>query len=349
MNVPSFPSSTNWPNSDPIDKLRATLRSAHGVPVKFRATCNPGGPGHNWVKIRYIEPARLGHTEITDPRTGEVRMFIPARLEDNPALTESDPMYEHRLMGAGSDALVKAWRYGDWDIVAGGFFDDVWNADIHIIDPFEIPDTWIRSRSFDWGFAKPSSLGFWAESDGNPLPDGRRFPRGSLIRTNEWYTCATGPDGLAKPNEGTRSTNGSLGEGIAFRSGKTPWRGCVADPSIFTDDGGESIYKQMVKGARKVHHRLVFSKADNTRVAGWQKMRDYMEEATKSRPESPGLWVMETCTDFIRTVPALQRDERKPDDVDTDAEDHIADETRYRIMTKRRVAGTIKLTGHAYA
>ena len=281
-----FEELTNWPNSDPMDKMRATLRSAHGVPCKLRATCNPGGPGHNWVKARYIEPARLGYTLIRDPRTQEIRVFIPAKLEDNPALTSKDPMYEHRLMGAGSEALVKAWRYGEWDIIAGGFFDDVWKADIHIIDPFEIPSTWIRSRSFDWGHAKPSSLGMWAESDGNALPNGRRFPRGSLIRTNEWYTAATGPDGMVKPNEGQRTTNNSLGEGIGFRAGNVPWRGCVADPSIFTDEGGDSIYKQMVKGAKKVQHRLIFNKADNS---------DFMDpkphENPREHPEDYGYCV----------------------------------------------------------
>lgn len=147
---------TNWPSPAPIDRIRATLRSAHGVPVRLRMTGNPGGAGHNWVKQRFVTPAPGGFTPIIDPVSHEVRVFIPARLEDNPALTLKDPNYERRLLQAGSSALIKAWRFGIWDIVAGGFFDDVWSPTHHVLTPFEIPSGWRLRRSFDWGSAKGS-------------------------------------------------------------------------------------------------------------------------------------------------------------------------------------------------
>lgn len=325
---------TNWPTSAAIDRIRATLRSAHGVPVKLRLTGNPGGAGHNWVKQRYITPGPQGYKVIIDPESGEKRVFIPSRLEDNKALIEKDPNYERRLMQSGSAALVKAWRFGIWDIVAGGFFDDVWNPDKHILTPFEIPANWQFKRSFDWGSAKPSSLGLWAVSDGNPVESiGRVFPRGSMIRLSEWYTVEKDSQGYVKPNKGLGLMNKDLGAGILFRSEGRNWSGCVADPSIFIKAGGPSIYDQMREGAREAGGTLTFGKADNNRIAGWQKMRGMLKASLAENPESPGIWIFENCLDWIRTVPILQRDLKKPDDIDTDAEDHAADETRYGIMS----------------
>ncbi len=324
---------TNWPTPAAIDRIRATLRSAHGVPVRLRLTGNPGGAGHNWVKQRYITPAPNGYTKLIDPVSGEARVFIPARLEDNPALTLKDPGYERRLLQAGSAALVKAWRFGIWDIVAGGFFDDVWNPSLHVLTPFEIPATWRMRRSFDWGSAKPSSLGMWAESDGAPIEKlGLHFPRGSMIRVGEWYTVQKDIQGYVKPNVGTGLTNKQQGSGVVTMSQGRNWRGCVADPSIFIKAGGPSIYDQMRDGAREAGGMIVFSKADNNRIAGWQKMRGMLQASAKERPESPGIWIFENCLDWIRTVPVLQRDQKKPDDIDTEAEDHAADETRYAVM-----------------
>lgn len=324
---------TNWPTSNAIDRIRATLRSAHGVKVKLRLTGNPGGAGHNWVKQRYITPAPSGYTRITDPVSGEQRVFIPAKLEDNPALMLKDPGYERRLLQAGSAALIKAWRFGIWDIVAGGFFDDVWSPAKQILTPFKIPSGWRMRRSFDWGSAKPSSLGLWAESDGQVVENlGLHFPRGSLIRVGEWYTVMKDQQGYVKPDVGMNLNNKQVGAGIVGRSQGTNWRGCVADPSIFIKAGGPSIYDQLREGAREAGGMITFSKADNNRVAGWQKMRGMLQASLQEVPESAGLWVFDNCVDWIRTVPVLQRDNKNPDDVDTVSEDHAADETRYAIM-----------------
>ena len=340
-----FEEMTNWPTKAPIDRMRATLRSAHGVPVKFRGTCNPGGAGHGWVKDRYIKPARNGYVPIYDQIDDQWRVFIPARLEDNPKLVHADPAYERRLMQSGPEALVKAWRWGEWDIVAGGFFDDVFNAVRHVIKPIEIPAGWLKRRSFDWGSASPSSLGLWAESTGEPTRDGWVIPRGSLVRVGEWYAAAQDGAGETKPNEGMRLAKSELGKGIAQRANGDSYSISVADPSIFTEQGGPSIYDQMVGGARDANMSLHFDPADNERVAGWQLMREMLEESGKDHPEKPGLWIFETCTDWIRTVPILQQDERRPDDVDTDLEDHAADETRYCLMARRKEFKLRQITG----
>jgi hypothetical protein len=332
---------TNWPTSNPIDMIRATLRSADGVSVRLRLTGNPGGVGHNWVKQRYVIPAPKGFKIITDFETEEKRVFIPARLEDNKALTTSDPNYERRLLQSGSPALVKAWRYGNWDIVAGGFFDDIWNPDYHILKPFKIPPTWEFRLSFDWGSARPSSLGIWAVSDGT-MAEGTNtyFPRGSLIRVGEWYTVKKDERGYVKPNVGLGLNNAQLGSGIVERIKGRNCKNSVADPSIFTKAGGPSIYDQLRDGARTAGGFFTFSKADNNRVSGWQKMREMLKNSCTDRPEKAGLWIFDNCTDWIRTVPVLQRDQKNPDDIDTEAEDHAADETRYAIMSLGQKQGS---------
>jgi hypothetical protein len=206
---------TNFPSSGPIDKLRATLRSGAGVPVGMRLTGNPGGAGHNWVKKRYIDPAPQGYkimTESTpieyiDPDTGEhikqivslSRVFIPSKIKDNALLMRNDPTYILRLRQAGSAALVKAWLEGDWNIIDGAFFDN-WDSDVicrptDILD--DIPKHALRFRSFDWGSAKPFSVGWWAVADGT----WGGLPKGALLRYREWY-------GASGPNKGLEDDRG---------------------------------------------------------------------------------------------------------------------------------------------
>lgn len=331
---------THWPSSDPINRLRGSLRSAASVPVGIRLNGNPGGPGHNWVKSRYIDPAPAGYRIISDQESGLKRVFIPALPEDNIVLMENDPTYLNRLSEIGNQALVKAWRYGIWDIVAGGFFDDIWSPSRHVIKAFSVPNNWRRFRSFDWGSSRPFSLGIWAVSPGETLEFGH-FPGGSLIRIGEWYGAQRDRSGAIIPNVGLRMPNTEMGRKIAVYSRlyapDSAWRGDVADPSIFAEEGGPSIFRQMRDGCTQANsHPLNLIPADNTRITGWHQMRDLMSEALKDRPERPILKVFDTCTEFIRTVPPLQMDQHRPDDVDTDSEDHVADESRYACMSNRR-------------
>lgn len=340
-----FEEVTQWPTSGPADLLKGTLRSAHGVPTMFRATGNPGGAGHNWVKARYISPAPNGYKIIVDAETGERRTFIPSKLEDNQILMTNDPKYEQKLRRVGTPALIKAWRFGNWDIVAGGFFDDLWDPKKHILSPFDLPPSWIRRRSFDWGSSKPFSLGLWAITDGmqpkakpgQVLP---YFPPNSFIRFGEWYGAATNPDGTTKPNVGLRMSNVVMGEEIAMRTGQHTWSGDVADPAIFANQGSESIYEQLQRGARLKNRVLNWSPADHSRVSGWQRMRDHFEAAASEDLERPGLWTFDNCLEFIRTVPVLQAKKTQADDVDSDGEDHVGDETRYALMSRKAAASS---------
>jgi len=314
---------TQFPDPRPVDKLKATLRSAAGVSCCFRATCNPGGAGHDWVKARYIDPGPM--TVVTVD--GLTRMFIPARLADNPKLAEADPLYVSRLRQTGSAELVRAWLEGDWSIIEGAFFDK-WSVK-NVVAPFEVPALWTRFVAFDWGYAAPFSVGWWAVASDPFDVGGRAIPRGALVRYREWY-------GASQPNVGVRLEAEAVAAGVREREagGRISYR--VADPSIFSQNGGPSIAERMARVG------CVFRPADNTRVgkagalSGWDQVRARIA----GEGEGPMLSVFETCRDFIRTVPVLQHDPARAEDLDTSAEDHIADETRYACLSRPLMANT---------
>ena len=309
----------NFPSARPILKLMATLRSGAGVPVGFRATGNPGGPGHQWVKARYITPAPLGWRVIRDPLTGLERVYIPSRVGDNKYLGES---YVSQLKASGSKELVKAWLEGDWSVVEGAFFD-CWDEK-HVLRPFTIPSDWLRFRSADWGSAAPFSIGWWVVCGDDYSQESGIIPRGAIVRYREWY-------GAEGPGVGIKLTAEQVAKGILER--EQPGEAIkysVLDPSAFAVDGGPSIAERMAV------HKVMFHRADNKRVAqkgalgGWDQMRARMI-GLEGRPM---IYCFSTCIDSIRTIPALQHDPDRPEDVDTDGEDHAADDWRYACMSR---------------
>lgn len=335
----SFDELGNWPSPKPIDKLRACLRSGDApIPKSFRASGNPGGIGHNWVKARYIDPAPP-FKPFFDAEAETWRVFIPSTLDDNPALLLNDPDYWKRVKAstAGDEALEKAWRWGDWDIVAGGMFDDLWRRDIHVIKPFSIPPSWTIDRSFDWGSSAPFSVGWWAESDGTKAPNGRHYPPGTLFRINEWYGWNE------RPNEGLKMLATEIAKGIKEREAEMgiAAKPGPADSSIFDAENGVCIADDMAKFGVKW---TAADKSPGSRKTGWERIRKYLKACIPERDangnplpmEQPGLFVFEQCAQFIRTVPVLPRDQNKRDDVDTKAEDHCGDESRYRVMEIKR-------------
>lgn len=318
-----------FPSEAPINKLQATLRSGNGVPCQMKGTCNPGGPGHQWVKSRYrLDTHPRGFdlftadfvNPFTKKRVSKTRMFIPSRLDDNRYLGDD---YVANLFQVGSNALVKAWLEGDWSVIDGAFFD-CWSTEKHVIRPFEIPQDWLRFRAADWGSAKPFSVGWWAVVGDDYRHEGVLLPRGALIRYREWY-------GADSPNVGLKLTAEQVAQGILERERpgeKITYS--VMDPAAFAVDGGPSIAERM--GTLKVF----FSRADNKRVAqkgalgGWDQMRARMI----GNGERPMVYCFSTCADSIRTIPAMQHDPDRPEDMDTDGEDHAADEWRYACMSR---------------
>jgi hypothetical protein len=254
-------------------------------------------------------------------------VFIPSRIQDNKLLMNNDPEYINNLYLVGSEALVKAWLNGDWNAVEGAFFD-CWDTSKHIVRPFTVPSDWIRFRSMDWGSARPFSVGWWAIAQDDYQTETGNIPRGALVRYREWYGCKPG-----EPNTGLKLTAEEVGRGIQEREkGDTITYG-VLDPAAFAEDGGPSIHERL---SAATDYKVVFRRADNKRVSqmgalgGWDQMRARM----KGDGERPGLFVFSTCTDFIRTIPILQHDADRPEDLDTEAEDHVADEARYGCMSR---------------
>lgn len=317
---------TNFPSPSPIDKLRATLRSGTGVPVGMRLTGNPGGPGHNWVKARYIDPNPTGYQLITEECPVEIdgeiqtvsldRVFIPSKLGDNMLLLRNDPTYVLRLRQSGSEALVKAWLEGNWDIVDGAYFANLTEA-THgrpaNIMRWAPPDA-VRFRSFDWGSAKPFSVGWWVIANGKwPIED--PLPNNALFRYREWY-------GASGVNKGLGMTADHVAREILEMEASERIRYAVADPAIFIRNGGPSIAETM--------SRCRWRRADNKRLPGWEQLRQRLT----GENSIPMLYAAHECEDFWRTMPTLQHDDTNTEDLDTDGEDHIADEVRYACMSR---------------
>lgn len=296
-----------------------------GTRVYMRATANPGGVGHGWVKKRFIKAAPP-MTKITEPVTWvdlkgnshtelQERIFVPSSVYDNPALLENDPMYVRRL-AALPEAEKKALLYGDWDSFSGQVFDE-WRNDparyedrkwTHVIRPFKIPDSWRVWRSFDWGYSRPFSIHWYA------IDHDRR-----IYAIKELYGCT------GEPNVGVKWEPQRVAETVKrIESEDENLKGRqilgVADPAIFADSGTESIATVMERS------RVYWEPADNDRLNG--KMQIHHRLAF-DESGIPMLYVFETCKNLVRTLPDLVYDQVHVEDVDTDGEDHAYDELRY--------------------
>lgn len=306
---------------------------------------NPGNISHNYFKSEFIDlldPLEI--KRMPPEKGGMLRQFIPALLADNFMLIENDPEYINKLKGLGNDALVKMMLEGDWDIIEGGAFDDVWDRKKHVLTPFKIPSSWYVDRSFDWGSAKPFSLIWWAEADGTEIQEGPYKgwcpPRDTLISINEWYGCGN------KPNTGLRMSATEIAQEIREREkiiihnylncstkGKETMKifGGPADSQIFSESNNNCIARDMeMQGV----YWTCANKAPGTRINGLELMRARFKNGLKEKNEveSPALYFFSNCKNLIAHIPTLPRDERNTEDVDSKVEDHDYDSTRYRVL-----------------
>lgn len=326
------------------------------IPLETFSTCNPYGPGHNWVKREFIDAAPYGKIvrkseEIFNPRTKRdevvtrTQVTIFGSWRENPNL---DPIYIAGLHKETDENVKKAWLSGDWDIVAGGALDDRWNKSIHVIPRFRIPRNWYVDRALDWGSSHPFSVGWFAEANGEEvkLEDGRTIcpPAGTIIQIAEWY--GTKEIGT---NIGIKLSAKDLADGIKERENSLMLDGWIADrPSPgpadnqianVIDSDTDTLEKKM--SDRGIHWEKS-DKSAGTRAQGLQLIRDRLQASSEG--EGAGLLIMENCRATIATVPVLPRDEKNPDVVDTDAEDHPYDMLRYRVLKgNTRTAKVIKV------
>ncbi len=344
----------NWADDSCYTQMFACCRSSTpGLPRMIRATTNPYGVGHNWVKERFRLYGQWWKSvyidDATDPEGREYppRCSIYSYLDENLILLKEDPNYKQTIIAsANNPAMAEAWLHGSWDIVAGGMFDDVWVPAHNIVPSFDVPNGWRIDRSFDWGSSAPFSVGWWAESNGSDLKfnDGKvcSTVRGDLFRIREWYGWS------GRPNQGLRMLAVDVAKGIVERElmwGLRTVKGTrvnagPADNAIHKVENGMSIAHDMAKPVRVGN--LMYSgvawtradKSDGSVESGLEHMRKMIRYAhpNEGRPrERAGIFVCEECDQFMRTVPNLPRDEKKMDRVDDNAEDHVCDETRYRV------------------
>jgi hypothetical protein len=356
---------TTWVDDKCYKVMMSCCRSStKGVPRRYRATTNPYGKGHNWVKARFRLPYMRGKiikdAVAADGKPEPWRVAVHGTIHENRILLDADPEYLDKIRAAASNPnQLKAWMEGAWDITSGGIIDDLWNSKVHVVAPFNIPAGWRVDRSFDWGSSKPFAVQWWAQSNGEAPIDPKtreqtfHSVKGDLYLIAQWYGWNR------TPNEGLYMLAADVAKGIKEREAAMVANGLVtkkprpgpADTSIFDEENGNSIGKDMIANG------VLWEKADKgpgSRKQGWEQIRKRLrssysyaqlhehgialpKEPKEGPREAPGLFVFDTCEQFLRTVPVLPRDEKDPDDVDTDAEDHDGDACRYRV--RRKVAG----------
>ena len=297
-----------------LTTIDACVRGANSFPKRTYYTLNPGGPSHGYFKRLFID------RRFTDDEYPEDYAFIQALVTDNKALMETQPGYLRSLEKL-PPKIREAWLHGSWDVYQGQFFEDFADRPdhyedrqwTHVIEPFEIPSSWQIYRSFDWGYHRPFSCGWWAVDHD-----------GVAYRILELYGCGQ------TPNEGVRRTPPQVFAEIHRIETEHRWLAGkkiigIADPAIWDAETGESIADTAGK------HAVFFTPGDNKRLPGWMQVHYRLAFDDNGYPM---MYIFRNCQAFIRTIPILQYDDYRPEDLDTDGEDHVADEVRYFCMSR---------------
>lgn len=309
-----FEELTTWPDSSFYEAMQSTCRSTvPGIPLWVRATTNPYGVGHNWVKERW---------QIDNKKPGEVwgesfkeRVYIHSQLTENRILMDADPHYIKTLESLKDPNRRKAWLEGSWDIHVGTFFAEVWRESECVVDPFPIPSEWKVWKSMDWGYSKPYAVLWLAMNED-----------GVIYVWRELYGMEPG-----MPNVGSKEDAMTVARKIKQieqrdeRFGYT-YKMNLADPAIFSNIGTSRSIGQIFRDEGVKW--LPAWNAKGSRVNGAQEIVRLLAEGR--------LKFFRSCTNCIRTIPALPPDGFNPEDVDTDFEDHAYDALRYGVMRKRR-------------
>ena len=270
-------------------------------------TCNPGGVGHAWVKRLFID--RLYRSS----ERAEDYVFIPARVTDNPFLMR-DRLYVTALENL-PEPLRRAHLDGDWDVLAGQYFGE-FSRSRHVVESFTVPKSWRRFRAMDWGYNDPCAVLWFAVA-----------PGGRVYAYREYY------ERKVLSSETARRIRHLTGEETVAYTAASPdaWqnRGMSASGEL----SGMSIAEVFAHGG------VPLLKADNARIAGWQRVREYLAEADDGQPR---LLIFRNCENLIRTLPALTFDERFVEDVSPACEDHAAEALRYGLMSRPAAASEPK-------
>ena len=315
-----------------IQQIDACIRGVNGFPKRSYYTLNPGGPSHGYFKRVFID------RRFQEGEKPEDYAFIQALCTDNKALMEMQPEYRLALQKL-PPKLKQAWLYGRWDIFEGQFFEDfrmvpdpalcqkagITQAQAleqrrftHVIPPFDLNSGscrgWHILRSYDFGYAKPFSVGYWAVDY-----------EGTLYRILELYGCT------GVPNEGVKWTPEEQFKAMRELETTHPWlkgrkfADSVADPAIFDASRGESIADTAARFG------IYWTPGDHKRIPGWMQVHYRLQFDDRGYPR---LYVFDCCKAFIRTMPLMMYSRTNPEDLNTELEDHCPDEVRYLCMSR---------------
>lgn len=329
-----FDELTQWATPFVYNYMRSRLRTTDPEMkpmLAMRATSNPGGPGHDWVKRTFISPAPPNTTfPAQDLDTGEImrwmedrpelgvkrgdvlfyRKFIPAKLKDNPYLY-NDGGYESSLLSL-PEVQKRQLLDGDWDIAEGAAFTE-FRRSVHTCEPFPIPNEWRKFRACDWGYDKPHCVLWFAMA-----------PSGKLYVYRELYGRK-----VLSPQLADKILAAEMGENVMYgildrhawdmRDGAaTPAQGMIARGCQWrpASQGPGS----RLSGKQEVHRRLALQSVFN--------------EVTGEEKQEPSVVIFNTCLNLIRTLPSIPLDKSNTEDVDSDSEDHAYDAFRYGLTSK---------------
>lgn len=304
----------NQLSGEKILKLKGSLRTSKpNWRPRMYSSFNPGGLGHLDVKETFVLPFRAGEEART--------RFIPATYRDNLAYLNREYIeYLETLPGA----LGKAWRDGDWDSFAGQYFSE-WNHEKHVVKPFEIPKSWKKYRAYDHGRTKPACCKWYAVDYDGRVWVYREFYAAGLNVDD----CAIHADTSLCDVSCESNRKGIANEINRLSEGET-YEYSVADPAIFATHGMVDKYGGQTIAETFARRNVFFLPWSNRRVDGWNLMHQYLAH---SETKEPLIRYFSTCYNSIRTTPALIHDERHPEDLDTDGEDHAADTDRGFLMS----------------
>lgn len=338
----------------PIDPKNGKRIALPPIPEVVFSTTNSKGIGRLEVKRRFIDVGSNGELikstrKIYNPGTQQEEDFTSTQVAIFGSFKENKYLshkYIAQLTAACKDENTrKSWLEGDWNIVVGGAFNDLWADRVHVLPRFRIPSSWYINRTFDWGSTHPFSVGWWAEANGEEAAikyNGKYYkfcpPKGTLIRFAEWY----GTEAIGT-NKGLKMSAGMIAEGIKEKEAKLvkdkwivrlPFAG-PADNQIrnVIEEDVETIEKKMSDHGIRW---LPSDKSPGSRVNGFLLFRERLETSidfhNKKETNEAGIYFMNNCLASIAIIPNLERDEKHLDDVDTRLEDHPYDETRYRVL-----------------
>lgn len=297
---------TQIPDEERYLKIVASCRSTvPGLNARIFLTTNPGGPGHSWVKKRFIDigepnvahyaPISTSNTDSSNSEVKSWRIFIPSRIEDNPALL-NDRNYIAFLDGL-PEKIRKAWREGDWDVMSGQYFNE-FDRSIHICEPFKIPEYWTIEAGLDWGYSPDPWACVWIAID----------EHGDIVLFRE----ATG--NLQTPSECEETI-------LELSNGRRP-RHVLCDPSMWAKKDGDSSAEKFRK--------LNIVKANNERIQGWMRIHEYLREGDYGKPR---LRIFSNCIETINCLTQLIHGTKNPEDCEDDPKcDHLPDALRYVLM-----------------